>query len=401
MIIFGQAALLYGSSGTRVEGFLEKLVEHTNCYKGNFFITNNELIASVWPNDDENTLPTTVMVKAPEGMHLHKLMLLSELAKDILKHKVSVEDAIVCKLPEIQASPDPYNVYLVSVFGFIGSSAGLAVLLGGSWWDTLLASIGGAICWCILTLSGKYLPSHVLLWTNAACAFVPAVLATSVKLIYPQVNVTIVTLSSVAIPLPGYTVSLGLAEIVGQRVTRGIGHLAKGLVTLLQLVMGSWLGVLFVSSIADLPTTEVPSEPMHPAWLAFFVPLLSLALVVAFQVSYRDSIWTMLLFGIGFGTTFAASKFIRPNFGIFLAAAVVFALSNVWSHRFDRPQSIVQVPATIVLVSGSIGFQGLTTLLAGETFLGKQQFMQMIIVALLIVAGEYTGNTLVRPETTL
>ena len=123
--------------------------------------------------------------------------------------------------------------------------------------------------------------------------------------------------------------------------------------------------------------------------------------MVAFQVSYRDCPWTILLVWISFATTFAASRFIKPNFGTFIAAVVVFVLSNIWSHYFDRPQSIVQVPATLILVSGSIGFQGLTTLLAGETFLGAQQFLQMIIVALLIVAGEYTGNTLVRPDTTL
>jgi uncharacterized membrane protein YjjP (DUF1212 family) len=402
-LLFGQAALLYGSPGTRVESFLETLVSKTKRFHGNFFVTNSELIASVWVGDDDVNnvyLPTTVMVKAPEGMNMHKLMLLSELAKDIVAHRISVEDAVVAKLPEIKSSPDPFGPFTVFLFGYVGASTGLAVLLGGTWWDVMLASIGGAICWATLMFSEKCLPAHCGNWTNAACAFFPAILATAAKLVHPEVNVTIVTLSSVAIPLPGYTISHGLAEIIGQRVTRGIGHLVKGVVTLLQLVMGSSLGVLLLSSFLDIPASE-PGPVISPGWLGLFVSLLGFALVVAFQVSYRDSPWTLAMTFTAFATTYASAQFVRPNLGTFIAATVVSLLSNIWSQCLDRPQSIVQVPSTVILVSGSIGFQGLAILLEGETFLGAQQFLQMIIVALLIVAGEYTGNMLVRPESTL
>ena len=71
-----------------------------------------------------------------------------------------------------------------------------------------------------------------------------------------------------------------------------------------------------------------------------------------------------------------------------------------------RPVTIVVIPAVILLVSGSIGFQGLATIAAGQTVAGVEQFLQMFLVALLIVAGSLVGNTLVgntlvRPTVTL
>ena len=63
--------------------------------------------------------------------------------------------------------------------------------------------------------------------------------------------------------------------------------------------------------------------------------------------------------------------------------------------------TIVLIPAVILLVSGSIGFQGLAAIAAGQTTAGTEQFLQMFWVALLIVAGSLVGNTLVRPTVTL
>jgi uncharacterized membrane protein YjjB (DUF3815 family) len=59
------------------------------------------------------------------------------------------------------------------------------------------------------------------------------------------------------------------------------------------------------------------------------------------------------------------------------------------------------VPALVVLVSGSIGFQGLAAIAEGETTIGVQQFVQMFVIAVMLTAGLLVGNTIVRPRATL
>jgi uncharacterized membrane protein YjjB (DUF3815 family) len=79
--------------------------------------------------------------------------------------------------------------------------------------------------------------------------------------------------------------------------------------------------------------------------------------------------------------------------------AVVFA--NVWARTTKRPTSIVLLPAIVLLVSGSIGFRGLTAMAAGQMATGEQQVLQMFVVALTIAAGLLVGNTIAKPRVTL
>jgi uncharacterized membrane protein YjjB (DUF3815 family) len=55
----------------------------------------------------------------------------------------------------------------------------------------------------------------------------------------------------------------------------------------------------------------------------------------------------------------------------------------------------------VILVSGSVGFQGLAALAEGETTAGARQLVQMFVVAVMLTAGLLIGNTIVRPRTTL
>ena len=93
------------------------------------------------------------------------------------------------------------------------------------------------------------------------------------------------------------------------------------------------------------------------------------------------------------------------NLQTYFSTVVSCLAANAWAIRTNRPNSILLVPSLVFLVSGSIGFRGLLILLTKEDeqdkSLGTFQFLQMIIVALLIVVGLMTGNTLLEPSSTL
>jgi uncharacterized membrane protein YjjB (DUF3815 family) len=86
------------------------------------------------------------------------------------------------------------------------------------------------------------------------------------------------------------------------------------------------------------------------------------------------------------------------NLGNSLGTIVAVIVANVWSKQTGRPTSIVLIPANILLVSGTIGFRGLASMAQGELALGVQQFFQMFVVAMTILAGIMIGYTVVRSE---
>ena len=112
---------------------------------------------------------------------------------------------------------------------------------------------------------------------------------------------------------------------------------------------------------------------------------------------------------LAYGTSYAATKVSggKSNVGVLLASMTVTVYAQAWAKWKDRPRSIVITPALVVLVSGSIGFRGLVSLTVDDddeessSEAGLEEFAQMFVVALLIVAGILVGNLLLRAPTTL
>lgn len=457
VLVFGQSAVAYGCLGSRVEPYLCWLLLRNHheppsdttatntqtaaaaasypgcrCIRAHVSITNAEIMASatflVSPasaagynnNNNDNSDNTgetgddvvteeeqtfTEMLPVEGGMSLFKLGALAELAKDVKAEKITFQQAVHERLAEIEALSPLYNDPVVLVCGYVASGFGLAILLRGGWWDVLLASAGAALVWLVgflLDGSGRFAPAYFSLWVPFLSAFLPAVLASVVfATARPQVNVILASVSSVAIPLPGFTVTLGVAELVRNRIVRGVGHLVQGVVVLLWLFLGVWLGSALVLGIAgvDYNLDDTADVPLAQTWYFLAVPALAVSLSVAFYVPHRDFPWTFLICCMAYAVTYAASFIKRDTayLGTFLAAAVTTMCANTWSWYFDRPQTIAMLPGIVFLVAGSGGLLGLLNWDTG----GVEQFASMFIIALVIVIGVLAGTTVLHLPTTL
>lgn len=449
-IYIGKAAFRYGSPGSKVEVFLQRLLEDRFGYwLGMFRATQSELMCSVCQAEDD--VPRTFLVALEPGLNLHKLGLLAELVDHVVappstgrnssgEQPGSAPPALISRteaiefLKIIEVAPDPWGKLAVaSSFPIVG--AGLSMVLGGSWWDVTVGFLLGIVAYAtieVLPKLGK--GKRFAQWVPFVSSFCVSTLATIVNRTWlPGLHVTLVTLSAIAVLLPGYTVSMGIGELVSNRIIDGAANLIGGMVTMFWLVVGAWLGDALGASITQDgmvdDDTAYSSDPVPMPWQALFVPLLCFSLIAAFQVSHRDMWWcllhlllTYLIFLItGFvlewthqddkaasTSTDTASSVLAAggkNLRTYLSTVVSCVAANFWASRTNRPNSILLVPALVFLVSGSIGFQGLLTILTEDDqedkSTGREQFLQMIIVALLIVAGLLTGNTLLEPSTTL
>jgi uncharacterized membrane protein YjjP (DUF1212 family) len=404
-VIIGKAAYGYGSSGFKVEQFLPLVMERFG-YHGIFRLTQSEIFCTFMSEElSLSTISTTntIMLDINDGLNLNKLGLLAELVDLVLEQKVSLNDALQ-KLNEIKVAPDPWNVFFV-IASFLIVGGGLSVVLGGTWWDALVGTFLGGLCWTTVVILAQ--SPRFVSFTDFVAPFVCSCVASMVKLLsLPQLNVTLVVLSAVAILLPGYGISLGTSELVSNRVVSGAAHLMNGIVTLLWLVLGTWLGVVLVDAIVNVSLDEVEAEDslevFQNAWIALFVPLLCLSLAFLFQNSRRDVGWSVLIQGLTFAVSYGASFIVRPNLGTFLSSVAMTVMANGWASAMNRPNWLVLLPSIVLQVSGTIGFRGVINLIAeGDISLGTEQLLQMFVVALLIVTGLLVGNTVLPPATTL
>jgi uncharacterized membrane protein YjjP (DUF1212 family) len=391
----GLAAHKYGSTSTRLEYFLLSLSKRMG-YQGVFKSTPVEIMFGLRETSD-SPQRIEVMATPPPTIDLDKLARLGELLNEIKEGSLSVSDAYD-RIDQIDQVPPPWGKF-ASLLGYVFTGLGLAPLLGAGWTDTFVATVFSILVYGLVLLSAR-MGAITMSWMPLSTALITGFLATLVKYWVSDLNLVLVILSAVAIILPGYSISLGVGELVAQHVLSGVSNLMSGLITLIKQIAGAIIGISIASLFVTTAATE-PETPVNQMWVMLLFPLLLVGLGLAFQVSRRDFPWSVLLSGIAFLGVLGGTSLMDSNLGNLLGTIIAVVLANLWSRKTGRPTSIVLIPAIVMLVSGTIGFRGLAAMAEGELLLGVQQFLQMFIVAITILAGILIGFTIVRPEPNL
>jgi len=415
------AAMKFGSNSDRVEHFLPQVM-HVFGYSPNsvFLCSTNELICKFDRRMDVEDCARhhhhhrcmMDLVRVKTGFSLTKLGLLSDLAKDILQGKLENNIQLADeRLDEIEQAPDPWGPRALG-FAFIMAGSGLPVFFNGTWWDVLCGAIAGGMTYTLVAMFEQFAAEEASIWLSLVASFCCSAFAAAVQLARPEISVTIVTVSGVIVLVPGATITLGLTDLVTRHIMSGFSRFIDGLVTMVWLSLGCCLGATFVDYVAqtigveqtldgDLANGE-EVQSVSSFWHVLFVPILCGSVPVLFQVSFKDTAWAMLSMFVAYAFMFMGTNALPgENLGTFLAAFIVTIFSNVWSRKYNRPNTIVLMPAFLLLVSGSVGFLGLTQILEGETHQGLDDFFHMFIVAGCIIAGILGGCTVGRPQATV
>jgi uncharacterized membrane protein YjjP (DUF1212 family) len=388
----GVAAHKYGSTSARLESFLSSLSNNMG-YQGVFKSTPVEIVFALKENHD-SPQRVEIMVTPPPDIDLDKLARLGDVLNEIKAGTLAISDADD-RIDAIDQIPPPWGKF-ASMMGYVFTGLGLAPLLGASWTDTLLAALFSILVYGLVLLSSR-LGASAMAWMPLSTAFIVGFLAALVRHWLPDLNLVLVILSSVAIILPGYSISLGAGELVSQQVLSGVTNLMSGLITLIKQIAGAIIGVGIASVLVSITAAE-PQSPIDQKWMLLYFPLLLIGLALAFQVSRRDLPWSILVSAIAFLGVQLGSSIMDSNVGNLLGTIVAVVIANLWARKTGRPTSIVLIPAIVMLVSGTIGFRGLASMAEGDILLGMQQFFQMFIVAMTVLVGVLIGFTIVRPE---
>lgn len=400
IIDVGKAAHRYGSSGSRIDQYLAHLAS-TMGFGGTFRTTPTEILFAF--SEDKDSWQRMELAPVPAGgWNLSRLAALGELTSAVEAGQLTIADAHK-RLADVDRMPDPWGSFLVGA-SFLIAGAGFATMIGGSAWDVAAGGILGLITFCMMGLIGRYDRWRAGAWLPFLVALVTGVLVAVSRIIQPEINPIVTAVCALIILVPGYPISIGVLELLSNRVLSGTANLMNGLLYLAKLIGGVWLGYALVTMVLSVPEV-IAGRSVGIVWLLIaLVPMLA-ALCFAFQTPHADVLMTMIIVGIAFVVMFLIEATVPATAGVFwgtlCSAAVGVVLINIWNRRTGRPTSIMMAPLAMLLVSGSIGFRGLAAITVGQTSLGVQQLLQMFVVALAIGVGLLVGNSIVRPGVTL
>jgi uncharacterized membrane protein YjjP (DUF1212 family) len=391
---FGRALHTVGSPAHTLEGTLQDMCQLFGI-KGNIVSLPTAIFSSFSYGDEEITKIERVI---PMGVNLGKLSEVDQVAREVILGRMTYEEGSD-SLDRILNSPDPYGTF-IRVLCFILSSAGFMVLFGGNWGDFLSSILIGSIIGLLSLLQPTQAMGLVAQMFEAIIAIVASFMTYLLAKIFPTLNVGVIILSSLIIFMPGLYITIAIAEIATQNLTSGTSRLMGGVMILLKLTFGVFIGAKLVSYIS-IPSSSFDFDRI-PDWITFItLPITALMATVIFKAQKNDWIWVMLAGVYGYACSKIATHYFGPEMGILIGGFCVGAMSNIFARLKDRPSSLFQFPGIILLVPGSMGYRSLSFLFEKDIVGGLGTAFSMIALAMALVVGVFLGNIMVKPRRSL
>lgn len=358
--------------------------------KGNFASLPTSITSSFTYRDEIITKLDRV---EPVGVNLGKLSRADLVAQAVIKGEKTFEEGIQ-QLDEVMNNENPYGKR-IRVVCYLFSAAGFMVLFGGTWGDFIASILIGVLTGIIALMRPTIGILGQLFETIVAVA---AALGTYLlaKLV-PGLNEGIIILSGLIIFLPGLIVTIAIAEIATQNLASGVARLGGGLMILLQLTYGVFIGNKMASWF-HYPAFKIDFGTI-PTWMVVItLPITALMSTVIFKAEKSDWKWITFAGIFGFSCSKLGSLYLGPELGLFFGGACVGSAANLFARVMNRPSSIIQFPGIILLVPGSVGYRSLNFLFERNVVGGLDTAFTMVTLAMSLVVGVFVGNMFIRPR---
>ncbi len=346
----GRALHAYGTPAHRLEEVLAR-VARTLGLEGQFYATPTALLAGFGKATEARTALLRV---APGGIDLEKLERLDAVVARIIDGHLDAE-AGVARVREIVAAPPPYGK-VATVLAFAVASGAVTRFFHGGLRDLLTAAVIGAVIGALsLGLGREGTGARVY---ELVAGFAAAFIAHLAARLAGPVGLYVATLSGLIILVPGFTLTVAMAELATRNLVSGTARLTAAGIVFLQLALGVAAGEKVARALFG-PVAQVSVPPL-PAWTeAMAVAVTALALTVFFQARLKRLGWILAACALAYYGARVGTALLGPALGAFIGGFGVAAASNAFARRFDRPALVPLTPGFILLVPGSLGFQSL------------------------------------------
>jgi len=391
VLALGRALHRYGTPAHRLEDSLRRVCDRL-ALEAEAFTTPTAIIMSF----GRPTELRTRMLRVEGGeLDMAKLAAVDRLAEDVGEHRVAAADG-VARLDAIAAAPHRFGRALSTLVSALTASC-IAVFFGGAWPDVAVAGAIGLVLGVLAQFVARSTDqARVLEVIVGAVAAFGAGLASSV---WPGVTPSLVTVAALIIFLPGLSLTVAMTELATRNLIAGTARLMSAVIVLLELVIGVAIGERVAAAVVHVHHIAPAPLPFWAQWVALAVASVAMGVVV--QAQLRSFGWIVAACAIGYLGNRAGSAWLDVQTGVLVGALALGVTSNLYARWLDRPAQVVQVPAVLLLVPGSLGFRAMSSLLDKDTLTGVETLFAMFVVAIAIVAGLLVANAIVPPRRSL
>lgn len=382
----GMLAHKYGATAMKVEIHINKLLSYFDL-QGEIKVQSDRITFAF--DMDNSTFQNMKTIKSIRGMDLGKLSTLEELLNELLSGNIALQNAKeeIKKIEFIKG----YSDWIIAI-SYVLVGLGLCSFFKGSVIDLLFSGVLSLVVFWITKISTRL----GFLWESLVPITSALLVSFSVVFInHTYANTTPITIiiSSIAILLPGFTISLGVGELIYTRIENGFSNLIIGTIYLLKQVLGTAIGIYLGKLLFETSTAQVIPAP---SWISFItIPGFSIGISIFFMTKTKDLSWSLLSCLITWICIIYGVEFWSNGFNNILTTFIITIFAEIWSVRTNRSNSIIYIPALMILVCSSAAFRGFVDIVVLNMELnGYKNVMKMYQTAIQITIGYAIGKLL-------
>ena len=368
-----------GTTAQRLEDSLAVLASGLGLTHAQFFSTPTSIMCAFGELERQET---HLLRLAPAGPNIGRLSKLDRVVAEVLDGSISTSEALV-RVEAIEREPSPYGA-LVTILAFGLGSAGIARILGGG---TAEIAVGGMLGIVTGSLSAAAQRGHRIERVyEPIAAFAAAFLARGIAAVFGAYAPSTAILAGIITLLPGLVLTNAVRELAERHLASGTARLAGATMVLLGLIFGVALGDRAATALFGAVPEGIP---VALPWWTIGIALLAagVSLLVILKAEPRDTGWIVGACAVSYLLASTSVRLTGPELGLFLAALFDGVAATRWGRWRNRPQSVVLVPAIIMLVPGIVGFRSLSSLLERNVIAGVQTAFAMALAATALSAG--------------
>lgn len=386
MLELGRTLQECGVSAPTLEIALGRLAQHLEL-EGAIYATPTGFLASL---RKEGHPSKTYLIRADTGdSRLECLAEAESLVDQVLLDKVDVASARN-RLRDLASRPGRYPGPVVAA-AYAITSLGMSVIFGGGWREAILGTLVGLLVGIAAWAAGRRRVSARLL--PVLGGVISSLGGALLGRLLPTASHPILVMSGIIVLVPGLGLLVSMQELGTGNLVAGTARLAGTFLVFLLLAFGVGLGQhLGGAYLVGLPQTPIPL----PSWtLLPAVAMAALGFLVVFQSRPSYYPWTLAACFLSWGAATMFTRLLGPESGAGMAALILGAACNQYARRSRRPAAVLQLPALMLILPGSVGVRGLAMMLQGQTLDGLQAGFQALSVTVALMLGLFLANALV------
>ena len=391
----GRALHQAGHPAQRLEDMLGAISDRLGLSNHQFFSTPTSIMASFGPLGRQRTHMLRVV---PGEVNLGTLAALEQVSLEVAQGRMSPVEGVAA-INRITTAPEPYGPALTTVAYGVVSGAATQFLGGGGHEVAVAALLGLALGVLAVGTRGRPRLGRVF---EPVAAFVVSAGAIGLAHAISPLSVLIATLGGLIVLLPGLTLTVAMSELATRNLASGTARISGAFMTFLAIAFGVALGNRIGGAVFGSAPASAASAPL-PEWSAYVaVVAAGLGFVVVLRAEARDALWIVAIGALGVLGGRGGAATLGVELGTFAGALAVGLASAAYARLKHRPASVVSVPGILLLVPGSVGFRGLTSLMERQAVAGIETIFSMILTAVALVAGLLIAAAVIpEPRTSL